>query len=359
MKEKFAQLTTIVFVIMVVFIGGCQSGRADSVNMLLQPDSPTMVSFPLLAASQIYAFTADAQQPIQISLVPITHNLSYTAELRDDHGTVMATVSSSAIQNAVLTVAPGEQHYEVAIKSDNTNIQGMLSMQVARTTTTNTDAVVRAASVQTPVIVPFQSVVSTSNDAYVPCSASSSTGVSVNLRSGPGMNYGIVGTLVYGTALTVSGQSQNGWYQVVENGQYVWVSASVTTLAGDCQNLPDVTPPNLNTGTSKLVIADNGWGSLNENINSTDANPNDLIVVTDPLLSTNQHYEEFTLTLICSGTGADNLRWGAAEKPTLKCGSSVVMPMTGSYQQQVIAVTLPYSSVSSAVQYTLMAVRRI
>jgi predicted component of type VI protein secretion system len=359
MKEKFAQLTTIVFVIMVVFIGGCQFGRADSVNMLLQPDSPTMVSFPLLAASQIYAFAADAQQPIQISLVPITHNLSYTAELRDDHGTVMATVSSSAIQNAVLTVSPGDQHYQVAIKSDNTNIQGMLSMQVIRTTTTNTDAVVRAASVQTPVIVPFQSVVSTSNDAYVPCSASSSTGVSVNLRSGPGMNYGIVGTLVYGTALTVSGQSQNGWYQVVENGQYVWVSASVTTLAGDCQNLPDVTPPNLNTGTSKLVIADNGWGSLNESINSTDANPNDLIVVTDPLLSTNQHYEEFTLTLICSGDGADLLRWGAAEKPTLKCGSSVVLPMTGSYQQQVIAVTLPYSSVSSAVQYTLMAVRRI
>lgn len=359
MKEKFAQLTTIVFVIMVVFIGGCQSGRADSVNMLLQPDSPTMVSFPLLAASQIYAFTADTQQPIQISLVPITHNLSYTAELRDDRGTVMATVSSNAIQNAVLTVAPGDQHYQVAIKSDNTNVQGMLSMQVARTPATSTDAVVRAASVQSPIIVPFQAATVPSTNAYVPCSASSSTGVSVNLRSGPGIDFGIVGTLVYGTALTVSGQSQNGWYQVVDNGQYVWVSGSVTTLAGDCQSLPDMTPPNLNTGTSKLVIADNGWGSFNKNINSTDINPNHLIVVTDPLLGANQRYEEFTLTLICSGNGADNLRWGAAEKPTLKCGSSVVLPMTGSYQQQVIAVTLPYSSISSTVQYTLMAVRRI
>lgn len=359
MKGKFAHLLTLVLVIMVVLVGGCQSARADSVNMLLQADTPTMVSFPLLAASQIYAFTADTQQPIQISLVPITHNLSYTAELRDDRGTVMATVSSNAIQNAVLTVAPGDQHYQVAIKSDNTSIQGMLSMQVARTTTTSTDAVVRAASVQSPAIVPFQSIALTSNDPYVPCSASSSTGVSVNLRSGPGMDFGIVGTLVYGTALTVSGQSQNGWYQVVENGQYVWVSASVTTLAGDCQNLPDATPPNLNTGTSQLVIADNGWGSFNENINSTDANPNDLIVVSDPTLTTHQPYEEFTLTLICSGDGADMLRWGAAEKPTLKCGSSVVLPMTDSYRQQVIAVTLPYSNVTSTVQYTLMAVRRI
>ncbi len=359
MKEKFAHLLALVLVIMVVLVGGCQSGRADSVNMLLQPDSPTMVSFPLLAASQIYAFTADTQQPIQISLVPITHNLSYTAELRDDHGSIMATVSSNAIQNAVLTVAPGDQHYQVAIKSENTSIQGMLSMQVVRTTTTNTDAVVKAASVQSPIVVPFQSIASTSNDAYVPCSASSSTGVSVNLRSGPGMDFGIVGALVYGTALTVSGQSQNGWYQVVDNGQYVWVSGSVTMLGGNCQNLPDMTPANLSTGTSQLVIADNGWGSLNENLISTDANPNDLIVVSDPTLNTNQHYEEFTLTLICSGDGAENLRWGAAEKPTLKCGSSVVLPMTGSYQQQVIAVTLPYSSVSSTVQYTLMAVRRI
>src|SRR5437764_7412412 len=105
MKEKFAHKLILIFIITVVLLAaGCQSGRADSVNLLLQADSPTMVSFPLMAASQIYDFSADAQLPMQVSLVPITHDLAYTAELRDDRGSVMATVASSAIQDAVLTV---------------------------------------------------------------------------------------------------------------------------------------------------------------------------------------------------------------------------------------------------------------
>ena len=85
MKEKLAHKVILMFTVLVVLVAaGCQSGRADSVNLLLQSDSPTMVSFPLMAASQIYDFSADAQLPMQISLVPITSNLAYTAELRDE-----------------------------------------------------------------------------------------------------------------------------------------------------------------------------------------------------------------------------------------------------------------------------------
>ncbi len=360
MKEKFGHTSIVVILMLVVLAAaGCQSGRADSVNLLLQPDSPTMVSFPLMAASQIYDFTADAQLPIQVSLVPMTRDLAYTAELRDERGSVMATVSSSAIQNAVLTVGPGSQHYQVAIKSDNTNLQGILSMQVARTNTNNDIPTAIKAGVQSPIVVPYQPVALTTNNVYAPCSVSSSTGVSVNLRNGPGMNFGVVGALVYGTALSVSGKSNNGWYQVINNGQVVWVSESVAALAGDCKNLPDVTPAALTSGTVQLVIADNGWGSLNDNIASVVGSADDLIMITAPTSTSAQHYEEFTLTLVCSGNGADSLRWGAAEKPTLKCGSSVVVPMTANYRQQVIAVTLPLSAVYNTVQYTLMASRRV
>src|SRR4051812_2178118 len=130
MKGKIGRTSIFIIVVLVVLMAtGCQSARADSVNLLLQPDSPTMVSFPLMATSQIYDFTADAQLPVQVSLMPMTSDLAYTAELRDEKGSVMATVSSSVIQTAVLTVGPGSQHYQVAIKSDNTNLQGMLSMQ--------------------------------------------------------------------------------------------------------------------------------------------------------------------------------------------------------------------------------------
>jgi predicted component of type VI protein secretion system len=359
MKEKFIFVTVM---LVVLLAAGCQSGRADRVNLLLQPDSPTMVSFPLMAASQIYDFTADAQQPIQISLMPMTSDLTYTAELRDERGSVMASVSSSVIQNAVLTVGPGSQHYQVAIKSDNTSLQGILSMEVARANLANipSQTAIKTA-VQAPVVMPYQPPIaaSSSNDPFAPCSVSSSTGVSVNLRSGPGMNFSVIGALVYGTALSVSGKSKNGWYQVIDNGQVLWVSESVTALAGDCKNLPDVTPATFNKGTVQLTIADNGWGSLNNNIDSVTGNSDDLIVVTAPTLTADQHYEEYTLTLLCSGDGTDSVLWGAAEKPTLKCGSSIVLPMTASYRQQVIAVTLPLSDVYNSVQYTLMASRRL
>ncbi len=360
MKEKFGHISTVVIVMLVVLVAaGCQGGRADSVNLLLQPDSPTMVSFPLMAASQIYDFTADAQLPIQVSLVPMTRDLAYTAELRDEQGSVMATVSSSAIQNAVLTVEPGSQRYQVAIKSDNTNLQGILSMQVARTNLTINNTIPDAikTAVQSPIVVPYQPVALASSNADVPCSASSSTGVSVNLRNGPGMNFSVIGALVYGTALSVTGKSNNGWYQVIDNGQLVWVSESVSALAGNCKNLADLTPVTANGGTVQLTISDNGWGSLNDNIASVAGSADDLIMITAP--TANQDYEEFTLTLVCSGKGSDNLRWGAAEKPTLKCGSSVVLPMTANYRQQIIAVTLPLSTDYFSIQYTLMASRRI
>ena len=361
MKEKFGRSTIVIIIIVVALVAaGCQSGRADSVNLLLQSDSPTLVSFPLMAASQIYDFSADVQNPIQISLVPITRDLAYTAELRDEHGSVMATVTSSVIQNAVLTVEPGSQHYQVAIKSDNTTLQGMLSVQVTRTDAASSAAAIKAASIQSPqapIVVPYQPIALTIPNVNAPCSASSSSGVSVNLRSGPGTNFGIVGTLVYGTALSVSGQSNNGWYQVIDNGQLAWVSGSVAALGGNCDNLADVTPANLTSGMAQLAIADTGWGSVYENITATDANPSKLIMITAP--NSSEQYQEFTLSLVCSGTGTEALRWGAAEKPTLKCGGSVVMPLTANYRQQVIAVTLSQMMANSNVQYTLMASRRI
>ncbi len=344
MKEKFGYSSIVIMVMWVALVvAGCQSGRADSVNLLMQPDSPTMVSFPLMAASQIYDFTADAQVPVQVSLVPITHDLSYTAELRDEKGSVMATVSSSAIQNAVLTVGPGIQHYQVAIKSDNTNLQGILSMQVARTNTINTIPDAVKAGVQSPVVVPYQPIALVANNSDAPCSASSSTGLNVNLRNGPGMNFGVVSALDYGTALSVTGKSNNGWYQVIDNGQILWVSESVTTLAGNCKNLLDVTPISASNGTVQLTITDNGWGSVNDTIESVVGSSDDLIMITAPTSNTNPAYQEFTVTLLCSGNGSDGVRWGAAEKPTLKCGGSIVLPMTADYRQQVIAVSLPLS----------------
>ncbi|MFC4737816.1 peptidoglycan-binding protein [Bacillus daqingensis] len=51
------------------------------------------------------------------------------------------------------------------------------------------------------------------------------TATSLNVRSGPGTNHGVVGSLANGTVVTIVGE-QNGWYQISFNGGTAFVSAS-------------------------------------------------------------------------------------------------------------------------------------
>ncbi|MCC6801356.1 MAG: SH3 domain-containing protein [Anaerolineae bacterium] len=76
------------------------------------------------------------------------------------------------------------------------------------------------------------------------CTVASTTGGSINVRSGPGTQYTIVGNLAAGTSLPALGQLAGGsWFQVNVNGDIGWVAASVTRLDGDCGSLPTVAAP--------------------------------------------------------------------------------------------------------------------
>ena len=79
-------------------------------------------------------------------------------------------------------------------------------------------------------------------EAMVSCMVSS--GGAVNLRTGPGTNFDVAGTLAAGQALTATGQAQGTdgfvWWQL-ESGQ--WVRSDVVTEDGDCENLPVVEAP--------------------------------------------------------------------------------------------------------------------
>lgn len=94
-----------------------------------------------------------------------------------------------------------------------------------------------AASVPTPELVaPTQQAAA--------CTASSSAGGSVNLRTGPGTNYAALATLGLGQTVQVVGQWTNGgWYAVNAGTQQLWVGASVVTLSGDCAALPLLNAP--------------------------------------------------------------------------------------------------------------------
>src|SRR6185295_19104535 len=118
--------------------------------------------------------------------------------------------------------------------------------------------------------------------------------------------------------------------------------------------IPTLAPLDLNT--FRLDVDRDGAANISENLAYSDAIRRDLILVSVDNLPSNS-YREFALTVICSGSGMENIRWGAPDRPTFGCGYSVVMPFTSAYSQQAIAVTLPDSTAPSLVTYTLLASR--
>ncbi len=72
----------------------------------------------------------------------------------------------------------------------------------------------------------------------------------VNVRSGPGTNYALIGQLAGGqTAVVLGRNADSSWYEFSYNGDAAWVSGSLVNLSGDAgaialaQNIPAPPPP--------------------------------------------------------------------------------------------------------------------
>lgn len=363
-KERIGRLQKFISTIgVMLMITSCQSSPADSISMWLQPNTATTVSFPLMAASQIYSFTADPVNPTQLSLLPITSNLVYSAEIRDSRGSIVATVGGSSIRNANLLFAPSSDVYAVTIKTNNVSQQGMLSVEVASgvPAATSIDAVNALSDSST-----FQPISAASIAQMNSCTLTNNAALNVNVRNGPGLNYAVIGSLASRASLVVRGRA-NGWLEADYNGQMGWVSERVVGVNGNCANLPDLSASIVqakavptNSDTFELLIDLNSWGSFSETLASNDTSLRDTVRFEVANLSPMppDNYREFMLLLQCSGNGVEHVRWGAPELPTLHCGDSIVIPFTPDYDAQLIAITLPDSSGMSQISYTLTAMRR-
>lgn len=367
-KNTYRFISRLILCLFTLLVAGCQIARETGISMELEPNFPTLVSFPLIAASQIYAFSADPALPTQITLSPITPNLAYAAELRDSSGNLVATLIGSNLTNAMLTVAPGQGLYEVAIKSEKQDLIGMLSVQVARSTSNPiiTTTTFKSAAINPAINTALQPVAYVPNILETTCMARSSVANNVNIRNGPGTTYDVIGMLVNGATILVTGQSAAGWFQVESGEETGWVSGSVVALEGQCSALPDATPADSQVAASQAGVFDlkvdrDGWGNVSNHLIYSDVNRRHLILlaVTNMTADSPDNYREFTLTLLCNGTGTDYIRWGAPENPTRSCGGSVVMPITMTYNQHWIAVILPDTSGFSDVHYTLMTSRQL
>jgi hypothetical protein len=70
-----------------------------------------------------------------------------------------------------------------------------------------------------------------------PTMTAQSTG-NANLRTGPGTDYGVAGTLTAGDAITLTGRNESGdWVRFELEGNSVWVYAPLLTIEGDITSL--------------------------------------------------------------------------------------------------------------------------
>lgn len=104
-----------------------------------------------------------------------------------------------------------------------------------------------ATSAVTPTATPTATASLTATATATPTQAACLlTPISGNarLRSGPGTNFAIQGSLIFGTDGQADGQALGGdgyvWYRLVNN--VGWVRSDVVTATGECANLPEVEP---------------------------------------------------------------------------------------------------------------------
>lgn len=105
-----------------------------------------------------------------------------------------------------------------------------------------------------------------------------------------------------------------------------------------------------------LFTADrNSGGQFGESVSSPSGDSTDAILfAASNLIDAPPHnFREFELTLLCSGDGVEQVRWGSPTDARLGCGGTTVVPMLAGTEGQAILVTVPEGR--AFVNYTLVA----
>ena len=212
------------------------SGGPSAASTGLQPGVPTLVNIPPGAPSQTYSFNASPTGSTELLLSTDSPGFAFAAQVRDASGQLITVLAGNSLQAASLMVGPGEGLYEVVVTALSPELQGAVQIALGAGAGSSSGAGPAPASptqMQPPSAAAPQGV----------CSVNSFG--NVNVRSGPGTNYGIIGSLAPGNFLTVTGRNGDGsWYAVNYAGLQGWVAMSVVNMNGPCGSVPVVqTPP--------------------------------------------------------------------------------------------------------------------
>lgn len=350
------------------------------------------LNIPPGGQSQTVAIPASPTADIPVSIASTTPGFMFAAHISAPDGRVIMAIDG-ALSSVSVVLPASDKPYTIVVSASNATDSG--------TITISQSGIVTDTGAPAPAVT--EEVGNTDAPPTDQCSTTAGEG-GVNIRSGPGTDYAVIGGLAPNAYIVVTGQN-NGWYTGSTIYGAGWIAGSVVTLSGPCNNLPVVNAPPLPTATAvpptatytpttdtnvtatptattdgnqptatytatatteaqiatidndhNLAVDRDNGGSFSNDVSSPDGDTSDRIRVTiDNLLNqTPNNYREMTLTLTCFGEGAENVTWGTGgpSSPTSNaCNQSLQATHTNDSNQTFVNVNM---SGSGYVTYTLI-----
>jgi hypothetical protein len=244
------------------FLISVQPGAPLAPPTALIPGQPVDGSVSSQTTRQAFSFSGLADDGLLLFVRGEAADTGLVVALRDaDTGETLA-LSSASIGDVSYRILSDERNYllEVTYGGGSAPEPFSVCLATASGTATCPDAASAQAVLQPTAIPPVETVevaptqIPTSApppttgpvliDPTGPCQVASARGQSINVRSGPGTNFNIVGQLSpNGTGLVLGRLPDNSWFQVNVNGVLGWVSATVVILGGNCAGVSVVILP--------------------------------------------------------------------------------------------------------------------
>ncbi len=308
----------------------------------------TVVSLANETYSTTYQFTGDSQNTSNLQLTTSQEDVSYSAQVSNFAGKIIATVNDTNLSNIELTIPIGEQQYYVTIASEREDWLDHITITVNPTH-------------------------NETESAYIPIAFSQSTTTceiwtdqdgAVNLFAQPLATTQMLLTLPTNIPFIADARTRDGWYRLAIDNTIGWVNGNLVNLSGNCVGLP------VDTMIQPTVAFDNSASApydvdrhyfaidINDGAIFTNAvsYPNgDSSDVIQATLSNTHANRTIGVVMTCNGTGVDALRWGLSQDTTLSCGDTLELGFLERSNDLFLTVMLPAVSGQQYVEYQLTA----
>lgn len=209
------------------------NGRPSPPGTIISDQAVAAVDVAPQSPVQVFAFAANPGVSTVVTIATTSPDFEFAVQLLNPSGQVIATQAGSAAQQVSLVVGAGEGTYEAHVASLTPDVTGAVTVSIGLGS---------MPSIQTPAPPEATEEAAPPAGSNAPSNVCSvNTDGVVNLRSGPGTDYAVVGQLTAGNFLVITGMSADGvWYVGDYSGQQAWVFTGVVGMNGPCANLPVV-----------------------------------------------------------------------------------------------------------------------